>query len=283
MTKRNILSAIGLGSLATALAGCSVLSTFNALTPKDGNVRRVARDVKFGNDPRQTYDVYAPAAPAQPLPLLVFFYGGAWNSGSKNDYVWMGYALAAMGYVVAIPDYRVWPHVYPDFVDDHAAAVKHLMANTADYGADAKRLALMGQSSGAYGAVMLALDQQYLGTDDQVKACVGISGPYDFYPFDVPASKAAFGHWPKPLDTQPISYARKTTTHFLFLQSRADKVVGVHNSVNLAARLEAAGTDVRVKLYDGLSHEDTAAVYSIPFRRKATLYRDTKAFLAETL
>ncbi len=283
MTKRGVLNMLGLGGLATALAGCSVLSTFNALTPRDGGVRRVARDVRFGDGPRRTYDIYAPAKRDKPLPLLVYFYGGAWNSGSKNDYGWMGYALSALGYVVAIPDYRIWPDVYPSFVEDHAAAVKHLMRHAGDYGADATRLGLMGQSSGAYGAVMLALDQHYLGTDDPVSACVGISGPYDFYPFDVPASRAAFGHWPKPMETQPVTYARKTRTHFLFLQSRADKVVGVHNAVNLQAKLDAAGTDARLKLYDGLSHEDTAAVYSVPFRGKAPLLADTRAFLAETL
>ncbi|MEI9903181.1 MAG: alpha/beta hydrolase [Asticcacaulis sp.] len=284
MSKRNFLNAIGLGGVAAALAGCSVLSTFNALTPKDGGIRRIARDVKYGDDPRQGYDVYGPARPGKPLPLLVFFYGGGWYSGSKNDYVWMGHALAALGYVVALPDYRVFPQVvYPAFLEDNAAAVKHLIAHAADYGADATRLALSGQSAGAYSAVMMALDSQYLGPGDPVKTCVSISGPYDFYPFDVKASKDTFGRWPRPLETQPISYARPTKTHFLFLQSRADKVVGVHNSVNLQAKLLADGDDCRLKLYDGLTHEDTAAVYAIPFRGKAPLYRDTQAFLAETL
>lgn len=260
-----------------------ILTLFNALTPKDGGIRRVAQAVAFGPGPRQAYDVYAPKRHDKPLPLLVFFYGGAWNSGTRSNYAWMGHALASMGYVVVIPDYRVFPDVYPVFVEDHAEAVRHAVARAADYGADPLRLGLIGQSSGAYGAVMLCLDPHYLGTDDPVAACVGLSGPYDFYPFDVPASRSAFGHWPRPEETQPVAYARKTRTHFLFLQSRADTVVGVHNSVNLAARLEAVGTDARVKLYDRLSHEDTAAVFSVPFRRKATMFEDTRTFLAETL
>ena len=284
MSKRDFLQATGLGGVAAALAGCNTLSIFNAVTPKDAGVRRVARDVKYGEDPRQGYDVYAPKGASSALPLLVFFYGGGWNSGSKNDYGWMGHALASMGYVVAIPDYRVFPQVvYPDFLNDNAAAVKHLAAHAGDYGADPSRLGLSGQSAGAYSAVMLALNPLYLGADEIVKACVGISGPYDFYPFDVKASRDAFGTWPRPMETQPISYARKTGTHFLLLQSRADTIVGVHNAVNLDARLAAAGTDVRLRLYDGLSHEDTAAVYSVPFRRRATLFADTRNFLKATL
>jgi acetyl esterase/lipase len=188
-----------------------------------------------------------------------------------------------MGYVVALPDYRLVPEVhYPGFVGDCALAVKHIAQHAADYGGDGSRLAVSGQSAGAYNAAMVTLDPAFRG-DLNIKAFVGISGPYDFYPFNVPASANAFGQYPKPMDTQPISYARKIDTHILLMQSRADKVVGTHNAVNLDAKLRAAGTDVRLMLYDGLSHQDTAAVFSLPFRGKGPLYGDMKAFLAEVL
>ncbi|ESQ86774.1 alpha/beta hydrolase [Asticcacaulis sp. AC460] len=278
LTKRSFL-AVGLGAF---LAGCNTLSLFNRFTPKDSGVRRVAHDVAFGDDPRQRYDVYAPAGKTN-LPVLVFFYGGGWNSGSKDDYAWMGYALASIGYVVAVPDYRLVPEfLYPVFLEDNAAAVKHILAHAADYGGDSARLGTIGQSAGGYAAVMMALDPRYL-PESTVKACVGIAGPYDFYPFDVPASINAFGKWAKPEETQPITYARKVATKFLLLQSRADKVVGTHNAVNLDKKLRDAGTDVTLKLYDGLSHQDTAAVYSVPFRKKGTLFEDTRTFLSSVL
>ncbi len=284
VTKRRFLSLVGLGGIASALAACNTLSLFNTFTPKEGNVRRIAHDVAFGDDPRQRYDVYAPTnAKTAALPLLVFFYGGNWASGSKADYVWMAHALVAMGYVVALPDYRIVPAVhYPAFLDDGALAVKHILAHAADYDADPSRLALMGHSAGAYNAMMLTLDPRYLG-EVKISATVGVSGPYDFYPFDVAASRDAFGQWPHPAETQPITYARKLDTHILLLQSRADTIVGIHNAVNLDARLKAAGDDVRLKLYDGLSHQDMAAVYSLPFRHKGSIYADTQAFLHETL
>ncbi len=283
VSKRRFLQGLGLGGIGAALAACNTLSIFNAVTPKDRNVRRIARDVAYADRPRRSYDVYAPTNAQAPLPLLVYFYGGGWDSGSKDDYVWMAHALASMGYVVAVPDYRVVPQVhYPDFLKDCAAAVKHVVAHAADYGADAGRLALMGQSAGAYNAVMLALDPQYLG-DTKVAAVVGVSGPYDFYPFDVAASKNAFGQWPRPEETQPINRARKLDTHFLLLQSRADTVVGTHNAVNLDKKLRAAGTEVTLKLYDRLSHQDTAAVFSVPFRGKGSLRADVQAFLKANL
>ncbi len=286
LAKRSFLVA-GLAGMASMMAACSTLRLFSTFTPKDPGVRRVARGVAYGPGARQTYDVYAPDK-AKDLPLIVFFYGGGWNSGSKEDYGWFGMALAAMGYVVAVPDYRVVPEaVYPVFLEDSAAAVKAIVTRAADYGANGARLGLAGHSAGGYNAVMLALDPRYLGTDaaghSPVVACVGVSGPYDFYPFDVKESRDAFGQWKTPEETQPIHYARKTNTKFLLLQSRTDTVVGVHNAVNLDHRLEAAGTACTLKLYDGLSHADTAAAFSVPFRGKGTLYADTRAFLSQNL
>ena len=286
LTKRSLLTA-GVAGLATMLSACSTLRLFSTLTPKDPGVRQVARGVAYGPGPRQAYDVYAPDN-QRGLPLIVFFYGGGWNSGSKEDYGWFAMALAAMGYVVAVPDYRVVPEVvYPVFLEDSTAAVKAIVAHAADYGADGSKLGLAGHSAGAYNAVMLALDPRYLGTDaagaSPVTACVGVSGPYDFYPFNVKESRDAFGQWPHPDETQPIHYARRTNTRFLLLQSRTDTVVGVHNAVNLDRKLEATGTACTLKLYDGLSHTDTAAAFSVPFRGKGTLYADTRAFLKVAL
>jgi len=286
LTKRSLLTA-GVAGLATMLSACSTLRLFSTLTPKDPGVRQVARGVAYGPGPRQAYDVYAPDN-QRGLPLIVFFYGGGWNSGSKEDYGWFAMALAAMGYVVAVPDYRVVPEVvYPVFLEDSTAAVKAIVAHAADYGADGSKLGLAGHSAGAYNAVMLALDPRYLGTDaagaSPVTACVGVSGPYDFYPFNVKESRDAFGQWPHPDETQPIHYARRTNTRFLLLQSRTDTVVGVHNAVNLDRKLETAGTACTLKLYDGLSHTDTAAAFSVPFRGKGTLYADTRAFLRGAL
>ncbi|OYW81832.1 MAG: alpha/beta hydrolase, partial [Asticcacaulis sp. 32-58-5] len=127
MNKRRFLSLMGLSGAATALAGCSTLSAFNTLTPKDGDSERLAQNIAYGEGERHTYDIYSPRKGAQNLPVIVFFYGGGWNSGSKDDYAWMGRALAALGYIVAVPDYRLVPGVrYPDFLTDSAAAVRHV-------------------------------------------------------------------------------------------------------------------------------------------------------------
>lgn len=280
--RRGFLGMVGFGGLGAFLSGCSVLSAFNALTPRDGGVERIARDVRYGDGPRHSYDVYAPKQRSGPLPLIVFVYGGGWYEGRKADYGWAAYALAAMGYVVAVPDYRIRPDVYPAFVEDTAAAIRHAVGHAGDYSADASRLGLVGHSSGAYNIMQAVLDPQYLG-DVPVKAFVGLAGPYDFYPFDVEASQTAFGQWPRPEETQPLHHARKLDTRFFLGHSFADTVVYPKNAVNLNTALAAQGTSVVLKTYAKLSHADLLATLSVPFRGKDTVYADVRAFLTEAL
>ena len=45
---------------------------------------RVVRDLPYGPDPRQRFDVYAPAE-AHDAPVIVMVHGGAWRFGDKNN------------------------------------------------------------------------------------------------------------------------------------------------------------------------------------------------------
>jgi acetyl esterase/lipase len=138
--------------LLIALGGCSPLGTFNALVPKDSGAGRVAKDQAFAVGERGKLDVYAPkrAAPGAKLPVIVFFYGGSWSTGTREGYAFAGQALASKGFVVVIPDYRLVPEVrFPAFLEDGAAAVRWVRANAARFGGDPDRIVLAGHSAGA--------------------------------------------------------------------------------------------------------------------------------------
>lgn len=279
--RRAVLTTLAAG----AAAACSPLRTFNTLAPRDGGVRTVARGLPFGEGPRQALDVNAPAVGGgTPLPLVVFFYGGSWNSGRRQDYAWVGQALAAQGFVAVVPDYRLVPEVrYPAFVEDGAAAVALARSRAAEWGADPDRIVLAGHSAGAYIAVMLATDRRFLQAagvpDTALRGAAGLAGPYDFYPFDAASTRAAFGGVPDGTSTQPINVVNGDEPPLWLATGDRDQTVRPRNSVALAEKVRAAGGDAEVKLYPGIDHIGIVLALSRPFRGRAPVLADLAAFV----
>ena len=216
--------------------------------------------------------------------MVVFFYGGGWVDGSRGDYAFAGRAFAAQGFVTVVADYRLVPQVrFPAFVQDGALAVKWVRDNIATYGGDPSRIALSGHSAGAYIAAMLALDTRFLanvGVDPViVRGAALLSGPYDFYPFTEARGRDALGAWPRPTETQPITFARADAPPMLLMHGTADVVVRPYNSEKLATKLAALGAPVDLKLYPGKSHTDTIKSLSPAFRGSTPALADALAFL----
>ncbi len=271
--------------LALLLAGCGALGTFDALVPKDGGTSLAARDTAYGPDKRQKLDVYLPDDVKTNRKLVVFVYGGSWNSGSKNDYSFVGRALAARGFVAVLFDYRLVPEIrYPVFVQDTAKAVAWAHAHARDYGADPSRLYLMGHSAGAYNAVMTALAPEFLRAEGlspgAIRAVAALSGPYDFLPLDGPETREAFKGVRDLPATQPINRARTSTTTppMLLLHGLDDDFVYPRNSKKLAAALRASGHAVEEKYYPGIDHTGTLLAIARPLRNNAPVLDDVSTF-----
>lgn len=242
----------------------------------------MAQDQAYGDGPRHKLDVYAPPE-ARGLPLIVFIYGGSWSSGDKNDYAFAGSALASQGFVTVIPDYQLVPQVrFPAFIDDCAAAVRWAADHAAEYGGDPAKIVLVGHSAGAYNVMMLALDAHYLsdaGVDaNAIRGAIGLSGPYDFLPFDVDATRNAFGAAPDSALTQPVHFARVDAPPLLLLWGGADTTVGPRNLRRLDAAMQAAGGRVETKTYPGVNHVDIMLALSRPLRGRASTLADVTAF-----
>src|SRR4030095_1253797 len=191
--------------LAGLLGGCSPATLLNATVSRQGYTREA--DIAYGPDPRQKLDFYQPDKPRAAGKTVIFFYGGAWESGSKNYYLFVAQALASSGYAVVIPDYRLYPAVrFPAFVDDGARAVRW----TADrVGSD--KVFIMGHSAGAHIALLLAANTPYLaaaGVDRmKLKGAIGLAGPYDFLPLKSARLIEIFGGANNP-DIEAITFAR---------------------------------------------------------------------------
>jgi len=270
-------------ALAGVLGGCSTTGVLNTIEPK-GDVA-ITRDLAYAAGPRHGLDLYAPRSAKAPAPVVVFFYGGNWDSGDKGAYAFVGAALASKGYVVVIPDYRVYPQVrWPTFIEDSAKAVAWAKANVARYGGDPERLVLMGHSAGAYNAALLALDRRWLAAEGldprrDVRAVVGLAGPYDFLPLHSEELKIIFGPEAQRPATQPITYADGDAPPMLLATDRNDKLVDPGNSDRLAARIRSKGGEAETRVYGGVNHQLMIGVFASPLRFLAPVLRDTVAFI----
>jgi acetyl esterase/lipase len=260
----------------------SLLQVFNTLVPKDSGSRKLASAVPFGDQPRQRLDIYRPRHPAGALPVVVFIYGGSWSDGDRRNYDFAGRAIAALGYVTVIADYRLLPDVeYPVFLEDCARARDWVTRNIAEYGGNPARTALMGHSAGAYNAMMLALDPRY--ARDGMRCVVGLSGPYDFLPFDGEITRRTFGAVSDPEETQPIAYVTPAAPPMLLGTGDRDRLVYPRNTVALARRLREFGVPVEERHYPELGHPQTLLALSRPLRRMSPVLDDVAAFLAQNL
>jgi acetyl esterase/lipase len=267
-------------ALSLLVTACTPVGLLDAITP--AGAYRPYLGIAYGPEPRQRLDVYMPEGPARPRPVIVFFYGGNWQSGNRGAYRFVAESLTRAGAIVVIPDYRLYPEAkFPAFVEDSARAVAWVAGNIARYGGDADALYLMGHSAGAYNAAMVALDRRYLqdaGSRAAIAGVIGIAGPYDFLPLTDPTLQVIFGPERNRAQTQPINFVTADAPPMLLVTGTDDSTVRPRNTERLAARLREAGGSVREIRYPGVGHIDIVLGLSSRLRGSSTLLDDIRAF-----
>lgn len=256
--------------------------------PGANKAELLGADIAFDPASGQKLNIWGAKDAETKKPVLVFFYGGGWANGERAQYGFAARAYANRGFIAVLPDYRKVPHVlFPVFNQDAAAAVRWVHDNIARYGGDPERIVLAGHSAGAYIAMMLTLDQSYLkaaGVNPGiVRATAGLSGPYDFYPYDSRRSINAMNAWPRPIETQPIAFARKDAPPIMIVTGTADDTVKPRNAILLSRRLHELGAPVEFRAYNDLGHEDVVMSLSKPFRTKAAVLQDSADFLMKAV
>ncbi|MCE6996420.1 alpha/beta hydrolase [Saccharothrix sp. S26] len=114
--------------------------------------------------------VYRPVDTAEPLPTVVYFFGGGWALGSveTSDEICRALANAVPCQVITV-GYRLAPeHKFPAAVDDCRTAVTWIAEHAADLGVDPDRIAVAGDSAGGNLAAVVALDRRGRGLVAQV-------------------------------------------------------------------------------------------------------------------
>jgi acetyl esterase/lipase len=280
--------AFGVWRWATATGSAGMLEWIDARFARERGAELAVR-AQYGSDPAQHLELWVPEGRTdQPWPLIVFYHGGGWHSGRPADYRFVARTFAEHGLATALVGYRLVPEGrFPAMLEDSAAGLAWLVRNAPQHGVAAERAVLAGHSAGAYNAVMLALDPQWLAKArvpaGAVAGVVGLAGPYDFYPFTGESGRNALGHVQPAAATQPITFARGDTPPLLLLTGGADDVVRPRNSLVLDRAMRAAGGRSAAEVFDGMGHAGIIMALSRPFDQGGKVTQPVIAFAREQL
>jgi acetyl esterase/lipase len=189
LTRRHFL--LGAGAIAATAGGVSL---WRAVRPRERYWTRtfrqisaatsesgwsVTKDVRYGEAAHHLLDLYHPDQPIPNAAPILFFHGGGWQYGSKDEHRFVGAFLAANGYWAAVANYQLYPPaVFPAFVEDGAAAVSHLRERFS-----ASPIA-MGHSAGAHLAALLNVQPERSG---RLQGAICLANPlYEFFPGTAP-------------------------------------------------------------------------------------------------
>lgn len=263
------------------LTGCSSRSVLNSLTPSRGY--DLANNLVYDEGKNLRLDVYTPKD-VKNAPVVVFFFGGRWTEGSKEEFKFVGEALASRGFVAVIPNYRLYPQVrFPAFVDDAARSVAWVRNNVSTYGGSPDKIFVMGHSSGAHMAAMLALKEEFMaragGSRSWLRGMIGLAGPYDFLPITDPELRDVFGP-PENFElSQPVLFAEGDNPPVLLLHGEDDEIVWVKNTRNLAQAIKKAGGPIETVIYPKMGHRLIVASLAKPLRGQTDVLQHVSEFV----
>jgi acetyl esterase/lipase len=225
-------------------------------------------DISYGDKETQYLRFWKAKSPG--APVIVFVHGGSWQIGTYLDSIGSAKVphLLEQGYAFASVNFSLVPSVtVEEQVQEVAHAVGYLTRNATDLGINPQNLILMGHSSGAHVATLLGTDSSYLSKAgvniSNIRGVIAIDGANynamaDFMDSPGPvANNLAFGLGKEPARLRamsPTCHARGANAGaFLLLHAQRDG--GIRQAVEFAAVLEAAGTDVELRVFEGRSFE----------------------------
>ena len=258
--------------------------SINYLTPKDTFEKE--EHLAYGLKARNRLDLYRTKNPKKQKPLIVFVHGGSWQHGNKRDYLFLGETFAREGYDVAVINYHLAPeHIFPAFIDDLAQAIHYLSQNQDKLNISTDNMILMGHSAGAFNvmSVVYSAQSQNFKYKDQIKAIVGLAGPYHFDYVGDPLSEHAFDHKISYQQVMPYYFIEPNHIKHYLLVAEQDQVVERKNTLDLDIALRQKGNHSHIAVIPKTGHitivATLASLMSHYFKTKRTILH----FLEEAL
>jgi acetyl esterase len=219
--------------------------------------------------------IYKPAnAGSTPLPLIVYIHGGGWVIADINTYDATPRALAKKANAIVVSvHYRQAPEAkFPASHDDTIAAYKWALSEAGNWGADNKRVALVGESAGGNMAVNVAIAAR----DQSLQMPVHVVAVYPVAGNDMTTSSYKKNEKAKPLGKAGMEWFFKQETNSesdandprLDLVGTADlkglpPTTIITDDIDplmtegqaLGKKMRTAGVKVQARNYSGVTHE----------------------------
>lgn len=226
-------------------------------------------DIEYGKgDGTPLYlDLYSPVGNTETLPGVVLFFGGGWRDGRKDQLRAYAQHFAQNGYVVATPQYRLRDAgLWPKSVQDAKCAMRWMRAHAEENNVDPERIGVMGNSAGAYLALMVGYtpgdpffegDGGWPEESSAAQVVVDIYGPTDFteegrrdHSLLTRYMNGRYEADPSRYEkASPIRYVTEDTPPTCVIHGTVDMLVPVHQSDWLVEKLQEK---VVPHLYDRL-------------------------------
>lgn len=240
-------------------------------------------DISFAEYPRLKLDIYKPKHKTGRLPVLMFVHGGSWNSGKKDDYLFMAESFCHAGFITVVVNYRLAPaNKFPDFVLDTSDAIKWVQHHIHEYDGDVNHIVAVGHSAGAFNLISAVNDRNILEQTKlditKIKAVVGISGPYA-YDFRTDVTKYAFEKEAIPSKVMPIHHITDNPVPHLLLLAGNDGLVADFNTYELQQALQEKGGEVCIKRIKRTNHITIIAVCALKLRALGTTRKTILAYI----
>ncbi|MCL1796689.1 MAG: alpha/beta hydrolase [Clostridia bacterium] len=243
-------------------------------------IKRKFLDCPYGEDPRQTLDIYLPDEGDGPFPTVFFVHGGRWSGGDKRDSQIVQFVEGVRrGFAVVGVGYRLIPRVrYPDNLFDVKSALSWIAENAGNYLIDRDRTALGGASAGAHLAMMAAFTMGQAAFEPtpgretcRVLAVVDEFGPTDFSKIRAHFDESGYPHAAsadseEPADIEllfgvpaisvpnllrfvnPIDSVHPGVPPILVQHGRYDPLIPYQQSVRLVEKINALAGDGHAEL-----------------------------------
>ncbi len=243
-----------------------------------------------------------------PFPAVLLFHGGGWQQGNKSHmHKWIR-KLVSSGYVGVSVAYRFAPEFkWPSQIEDAKEAVRYVRAHAKEFKVDAAHVGVMGESAGAYLALMVGLTSPKDSLEgkselrefpDNVQAVVSYFSATDFtatrqklspalelemqnyYKKSLPEVLADFTGTNDPDDPRlkrisVLTYVDENDPPVLIFQGDADPYVPADHAFKLNHKLEKENVQHELVIIKGGGHGWTGSVQDETTRQMMDFFART--------